>query len=75
MVSCPKATYETVEPILKHFGKLFYCGDKPGTAQTAKLGILPTSTYFISNQERDLKVIVADTQDPELGTVVLSDSL
>jgi 3-hydroxyisobutyrate dehydrogenase-like beta-hydroxyacid dehydrogenase len=37
MVSCPKATYETVQPILKNFGKLFYCGDKPGTAQTAKL--------------------------------------
>jgi 3-hydroxyisobutyrate dehydrogenase-like beta-hydroxyacid dehydrogenase len=37
MVSCPKATFATVEPILKHFGKLFYCGDKPGTAQTAKL--------------------------------------
>jgi 3-hydroxyisobutyrate dehydrogenase-like beta-hydroxyacid dehydrogenase len=37
MVSCPKATYERVEPILKNFGKLFYCGDKPGTAQTAKL--------------------------------------
>jgi 3-hydroxyisobutyrate dehydrogenase-like beta-hydroxyacid dehydrogenase len=37
MVSCPEATYETVQPILKNFGKLFYCGDKPGTAQTAKL--------------------------------------
>ncbi len=37
MVSCPKDTYERVEPILKHFGKLFYTGDKPGTAQTAKL--------------------------------------
>jgi 3-hydroxyisobutyrate dehydrogenase-like beta-hydroxyacid dehydrogenase len=37
MVSCPKATYEIVEPILKNFGKLFYTGDKPGTAQTAKL--------------------------------------
>ena len=37
MVSCPKATYDRVEPILKHFGKLFYTGDKPGTAQTAKL--------------------------------------
>jgi 3-hydroxyisobutyrate dehydrogenase-like beta-hydroxyacid dehydrogenase len=37
MVSCPKATYETVQPILKNFGKLFYCGDSPGTAQTAKL--------------------------------------
>ena len=37
MVSCPKATYEVVEPILKNFGKLFYTGEKPGTAQTAKL--------------------------------------
>ena len=37
MVSCPKTTYETVEPILKNFGKLFYTGDKPGVAQTAKL--------------------------------------
>jgi 3-hydroxyisobutyrate dehydrogenase-like beta-hydroxyacid dehydrogenase len=37
MVSCPKATYDRVEPILKHFGKLFYTGDQPGTAQTAKL--------------------------------------
>jgi 3-hydroxyisobutyrate dehydrogenase-like beta-hydroxyacid dehydrogenase len=37
MVSCPEATYETVQPILQNFGRLFYCGDKPGTAQTAKL--------------------------------------
>ena len=37
MVSCPKATYEVVEPILKTFGNLFYTGEKPGTAQTAKL--------------------------------------
>jgi 3-hydroxyisobutyrate dehydrogenase-like beta-hydroxyacid dehydrogenase len=37
MVSCPQATYDTVQPILKNFGKLFYTGDKPGMAQTAKL--------------------------------------
>jgi 3-hydroxyisobutyrate dehydrogenase-like beta-hydroxyacid dehydrogenase len=37
MVSCPQATYETVQPILKNFGKLFYTGDQPGVAQTAKL--------------------------------------
>jgi 3-hydroxyisobutyrate dehydrogenase-like beta-hydroxyacid dehydrogenase len=37
MVSCPKATFETVQPILKNFGKLFYTGEKPGLAQTAKL--------------------------------------
>jgi 3-hydroxyisobutyrate dehydrogenase-like beta-hydroxyacid dehydrogenase len=37
MVSCPKATYEEVAPILKNFGKLFFTGEKPGLAQTAKL--------------------------------------
>ncbi len=37
MVSCPTPTYDIVEPILKNFGKLFYTGEKPGTAQTAKL--------------------------------------
>jgi 3-hydroxyisobutyrate dehydrogenase-like beta-hydroxyacid dehydrogenase len=37
MVSCPQATYDAVQPILKNFGKLFYTGDKPGVAQTAKL--------------------------------------
>jgi 3-hydroxyisobutyrate dehydrogenase-like beta-hydroxyacid dehydrogenase len=37
MVSCPQPTYEIVEPILKNFGRLFYTGDQPGVAQTAKL--------------------------------------
>ncbi len=37
MVSCPKATYPTVESLLKVFGKLFYTGELPGLAQTAKL--------------------------------------
>ena len=38
MVSGPRDIYEArVAPILKHFGKLFYTGDKPGLAQTAKL--------------------------------------
>jgi 3-hydroxyisobutyrate dehydrogenase-like beta-hydroxyacid dehydrogenase len=37
MVSCPKDTFATVEPILKHFGKIFFTGELPGLAQTAKL--------------------------------------
>jgi 3-hydroxyisobutyrate dehydrogenase-like beta-hydroxyacid dehydrogenase len=37
MVSCPKGTYPSVEPLLKVFGKLFYTGELPGLAQTAKL--------------------------------------
>ncbi|MCB8882540.1 NAD(P)-dependent oxidoreductase [Acidisoma cellulosilytica] len=37
MVSCPAETYADIEPILKIFGKLFYVGEKPGSAQTLKL--------------------------------------
>jgi 3-hydroxyisobutyrate dehydrogenase-like beta-hydroxyacid dehydrogenase len=37
MVSCPKAVYPAVEPILKTFGKLFFVGEKPGLGQSAKL--------------------------------------
>ena len=37
MVSCPKDTFAEVEPILKHFGKIFFTGELPGLAQTAKL--------------------------------------
>jgi 3-hydroxyisobutyrate dehydrogenase-like beta-hydroxyacid dehydrogenase len=37
MVSCPRDTFAEVEPLLKLFGKLFYCGEKPGLGQTMKL--------------------------------------
>jgi 3-hydroxyisobutyrate dehydrogenase-like beta-hydroxyacid dehydrogenase len=37
MVSCPKPAFEEIEPILKVFGKIFFTGEKPGLAQTAKL--------------------------------------
>ena len=37
MVSCPKKTFGEVEPMMKTFGKLFFAGEKPGMAQTAKL--------------------------------------
>lgn len=38
MVSCPKQTYEELEPVLANFGRRFYCGETPGSAQVAKLG-------------------------------------
>jgi 3-hydroxyisobutyrate dehydrogenase-like beta-hydroxyacid dehydrogenase len=37
IVSCKKPVFERVEPILKTFGKLFFTGEKPGLAQSAKL--------------------------------------
>ena len=52
MVSCPKEAYGRVEPILKNFGKLFYTGDKPGLAQTAKLvnNLLAAAALVISSE-------------------------
>jgi 3-hydroxyisobutyrate dehydrogenase-like beta-hydroxyacid dehydrogenase len=37
MVSCPSATLQEIEPVLKVFGRTFHTGEKPGLAQTAKL--------------------------------------
>jgi len=37
MVSCPKKVFGEIEPMMKTFGKLFFAGEKPGMAQTAKL--------------------------------------
>src|SRR5690606_1360783 len=36
-VSCPKGTLETIEPVLKVFGRTFFTGEKPGLAQVVKL--------------------------------------
>jgi 3-hydroxyisobutyrate dehydrogenase-like beta-hydroxyacid dehydrogenase len=37
MVSGPKDEVEHIRPALEVFGKLFYCGDRPGLAQSMKL--------------------------------------
>jgi len=52
MVSCPKPTLDEVEPVLKTFGRLFYTGDKPGLAQTAKLANnLLAATAMVATSE------------------------
>mgnify|MGYP006272801183 CR=1 FL=1 len=37
MVSCAKAVYDELEPIMKTFGKVFHLGEGAGQAQTMKL--------------------------------------
>jgi hypothetical protein len=37
MVACPKATFADLEPMLKHFGSVFFIGERPGMGQTMKL--------------------------------------
>src|SRR2546427_200745 len=52
MVSCPKPTFGEVEPILKTFGKIFFTGEKPGLAQTAKLAnnLLAAAAMVVSSE-------------------------
>jgi 3-hydroxyisobutyrate dehydrogenase-like beta-hydroxyacid dehydrogenase len=52
MVACPKATFETVEPILRTFGKVFFVGEKPGLGQVVKLGnnLLSVAALAISSE-------------------------
>lgn len=37
MVSCPRALFDQLDPLLAHFGKRFFVGEKPGLGQTLKL--------------------------------------
>jgi 3-hydroxyisobutyrate dehydrogenase-like beta-hydroxyacid dehydrogenase len=52
MVSCPKATFAEVEPILKTFGRTFFTGEKPGLAQVAKLAnnLLAAAALVVSSE-------------------------
>ncbi len=52
MVSCPRAIYEELEPVLKTFGKLFHLGEKPGQAQTMKLAnnLLAAAAILLSSE-------------------------
>ena len=52
MLSCQKATYDQIEPLMKVFGKPFYVGDKPGLAQIAKLAnnLLAAAALVVSSE-------------------------
>jgi 3-hydroxyisobutyrate dehydrogenase-like beta-hydroxyacid dehydrogenase len=52
MVSCPKAVFEQVDPLLKNFGKTFHVGEKPGLAQIAKLAnnLLAASAIVLTSE-------------------------
>jgi 3-hydroxyisobutyrate dehydrogenase-like beta-hydroxyacid dehydrogenase len=52
MVSGPKAEYEAVKPALAVIGKVFFIGEKPGSAQTMKLANnLLSATAVVATSE------------------------
>jgi 3-hydroxyisobutyrate dehydrogenase-like beta-hydroxyacid dehydrogenase len=52
IVSCARATFGEVEPLLTTFGRTFYVGEKPGLAQSAKLAnnLLAAAAIVLSSE-------------------------
>ncbi|CAN5422924.1 NAD(P)-dependent oxidoreductase [soil metagenome] len=52
MVSCPKATFAELRPLLENFGRLFFIGEEPGLAQTMKLAnnLLAAAALAVSSE-------------------------
>jgi 3-hydroxyisobutyrate dehydrogenase-like beta-hydroxyacid dehydrogenase len=58
IVSCKRPVYERIEPILTTFGKLFFTGERPGLAQSAKLAnnLLAASALVITSEAMAMAV-------------------
>lgn len=52
MVSCAKPVFAELEPVLKHFGKVFHLGEVAGQAQTMKLAnnLLAAAAIAVSSE-------------------------
>lgn len=52
MLSCPKAAFDEVEPIVANFGKSFHVGEEPGQAQVVKLAnnMLAAAAIFLTSE-------------------------
>lgn len=72
MVSCPRPTFDELEPVLKVFGKPFFLGEKPGSAQTMKLAnnLLAAAALAISSEA--IVMGVKAGLDPKLMVEVIN---
>lgn len=52
MASCPRATYDRIDPVIATFGKRFFVGEEPGMAQVVKLGnnMLAAAALVLSSE-------------------------
>jgi 3-hydroxyisobutyrate dehydrogenase-like beta-hydroxyacid dehydrogenase len=72
MVSGPKAEYETVKPALAVIGRLFFIGEKPGSAQTMKLANnLLSATAVVATSEAVVMGVKAGL-DPDVMIDVIN---
>jgi 3-hydroxyisobutyrate dehydrogenase-like beta-hydroxyacid dehydrogenase len=74
MVSGPRGEYDALEPVLKVFGKPFFCGEKPGSAQVMKLcNNMLAATALVASSEAIAMGVKAGL-DPVLMCEVINAS-
>jgi len=74
MASGPRAAFDEAETILKHLGKVFFVGEKPGLGQTLKLANNLMSQTAIAITAEALAMGVKAGLDPQLMLDVLNVS-
>jgi 3-hydroxyisobutyrate dehydrogenase-like beta-hydroxyacid dehydrogenase len=74
MVSCEKTAFEQIDPVLQVFGKVFYCGEKPGMAQTLKLANNMISVAALAISSEAMAMGVKAGLDPQVMIDVIMAS-
>jgi 3-hydroxyisobutyrate dehydrogenase-like beta-hydroxyacid dehydrogenase len=72
MTSGPKEDVEQLRPALEVFGKVFYCGDRPGLAQTLKLVNNLLSVTALAITSEGMVMGVKAGLDPNLMVEVIN---
>jgi 3-hydroxyisobutyrate dehydrogenase-like beta-hydroxyacid dehydrogenase len=74
MVSCPRADFDALEPLLAHFGKAFFLGEKAGLAQTMKLANNVMSAAAVAITSEAVVMGVKAGLDPRVMLDVINAS-
>jgi 3-hydroxyisobutyrate dehydrogenase-like beta-hydroxyacid dehydrogenase len=74
MVSCEQDTYEKMRPVLQVLGKVFFCGEKPGMAQTLKLANNMISVAALAISSEAMAMGVKGGLDPQVMIDVIMAS-
>ncbi len=72
MVSGPKADFEAVKPVLAAIGKVFFIGEKPGSAQTMKLANNLLSATAVAATSEAVVMGVKSGLDPAVMIEVIN---
>jgi len=72
MVSCPEEILPRLRPILANLGKVFYCGDRPGLAQSMKLANNFLSATGMAASSEAIAMGVKAGLDPSLMCEVIN---